>query len=55
MQGIFPSPGGGSVEPLGLTLMPAPLGARDLLLDGSIEMTRLELIPIAARDRVLEA
>jgi hypothetical protein len=35
--------------------MAAALGARDLLLDGAIKMTRFELVPIAGRDRVLEA
>jgi hypothetical protein len=55
VQGVFSAPSGGSVQALRLALMAAALGARDLLLDGSIKMTRFEPMPIAGRGRVLEA
>src|SRR5271156_2859103 len=43
------------MQALRLAFMAAALGARDLLPDGPIKMTRLELIPLAGRNRVLEA
>jgi hypothetical protein len=54
VQGIFSSPGSGAVQAFGLMFMAAALRAGNFLLDGSIEMTRLKLLPIARSDRVLE-
>ena len=55
MQGVFSTPSGGSVEPLGLTFMAAALRICDLLLDGTIKTTRFQLVPIAGCDSILDA
>src|SRR5271167_4460455 len=54
MQGILAPARSAAVQALGLTLVAAALCPGDLLLDVSIEMTRLELLPVAARDRTFQ-
>jgi hypothetical protein len=47
VQGILSPARGCSVQAFGLTFVAAALSHGNLLLDVSIEMTRLELVPIA--------
>jgi hypothetical protein len=54
MQGIVPSARRPAVQALRLTPMAAPLGLGDLALEVPIEMTRLELLPVARRDRIFQ-
>jgi len=54
MQRILASPRRGAVQALRLTPMGAPLCLRDLALQISIETTRLELLPVARRDRIFQ-
>src|SRR6266478_5795548 len=55
MQSFLSSPGGGSVQALGLTFMGAALRMGDFLLDISIETPRAQLIPIAGGGGVLNS
>src|SRR5271167_760725 len=54
MQGILAPARSSAVQALGLTRVAAALCPGDLLLDVSIEMTRLEPLPIARRHRILQ-
>ena len=53
MQGILAPASCRAVQALRLTLVAAALCPGDLLLDVSIEMARLELLPIAGRHSIL--
>jgi hypothetical protein len=54
MQRILASARRRTVQALRLTPMAAPLGLGDLALEVPIEMTRLELLPVARRDRIFQ-
>ncbi len=54
MQGILAPPRGRAMQTLRLTLVTAALRLGNLELDIAVEVPRLELLPVAGRDRVLE-
>jgi hypothetical protein len=54
MQGIVPSARRPAVQALRLTPMAAPLCLGDFALEVPIETTRLELLPVAGRDRLFQ-
>ena len=54
MQGIVPSARRPAVQALRLTPMGAALCLSDLAFDVPIESTRLELLPVARRNRVFQ-
>jgi hypothetical protein len=54
MQGVLSTPRRPAVQPFRLPLVALALRLGDLLLDTAIKLSRLELIPVAGGDGVLQ-